>query len=88
MYVLFIFIINFFSDQNIICTNRDRWYINSTVNDEYVRNKIICILLDSFCNEFLEYAFFLFQFLLKDQSGYYNPIGKINSYICIFIFII
>ncbi|XP_025263596.1 uncharacterized protein LOC105259189 [Camponotus floridanus] len=60
--------------QNIICTSRDRWHVNSTINDEYVRNKIICILLDLFCNEFLEYAFFLFQFLLKDQSSYYNPI--------------
>lgn len=87
MYVLFIFIINFFSDQNIICTNRDRWYVNSTVDDEHVRNKIICILLDSFCNEFLEYAFFLFQFLLKDQYSYYDPIGKVNFYICIFLYL-
>ncbi|XP_070170436.1 repetitive organellar protein-like [Polyergus mexicanus] len=60
--------------QNIICTSRDKWYVKSTVNDEHVRKKIMCILLDSFCNEFLEYAFFLFQFLLKDQSSYYNPI--------------
>lgn len=87
IYTCIVYFSVFFSDQNIICTSRDRWHVNSTINDEYVRNKIICILLDSFCNEFLEYAFFLFQFLLKDQSSYYNPIGKINSYICIFIFI-
>ncbi|XP_039314559.1 uncharacterized protein LOC105193856 isoform X2 [Solenopsis invicta] len=60
--------------KNIICTSRDKWYVRSTINDEHVRNKIMYILLDSFCNEFVEYAFCLFQFLLKDQCSQYYPI--------------
>ncbi|XP_011875751.1 PREDICTED: uncharacterized protein LOC105566399 isoform X2 [Vollenhovia emeryi] len=60
--------------QNIICTSRDKWYVQSTIDDERVRSKIMCILLDSFCNELVEHAFFLFQFLLKDQSSQYYPI--------------
>ncbi|XP_050448925.1 metacaspase-2-like isoform X3 [Cataglyphis hispanica] len=60
--------------QNIICTSCDKWYVKSTTNDKHVRNKIIDILFDSLCDEFLEHAFFLFQFLLKDQSSYYTPI--------------
>lgn len=74
------FSILIFSDRNIICTSRNKWFVKSTINDEHVRNKIIYILLDSFCNEFLEHAFFLFQFLLKDQSSYYNPIGEVDFY--------
>jgi len=38
------------------------------------------MLLDSFCNEFVEYAFFLFQFLFKDQSSQYYPVGKVKFY--------
>ncbi|XP_018360746.1 PREDICTED: uncharacterized protein PF14_0093-like [Trachymyrmex cornetzi] len=60
--------------KNILRTSRDKWFVKSTVNDEHVRTKIMYILLDSFCNEFVEYAFFLFQFLLKDQSSQYYPI--------------
>ncbi|XP_071563681.1 uncharacterized protein [Temnothorax nylanderi] len=60
--------------QNIICTSRDKWYVKSTINDERVRNKIMHILLDSFCNEFIEHAVFIFQFLLKDQYSQYYPI--------------
>ncbi|XP_071626837.1 uncharacterized protein [Temnothorax longispinosus] len=60
--------------QNIICTSRDKWYVKSTISDERVRNKIMHILLDSFCNEFIEHAVFIFQFLLKDQYSQYYPI--------------
>ncbi|XP_011056238.1 PREDICTED: uncharacterized protein LOC105147133 [Acromyrmex echinatior] len=60
--------------KNILYTSRDKWFVKSTVNDEHVRTKIIYMLLDSFCNEFVEYAFFLFQFLFKDQSSQYYPI--------------
>jgi len=42
------------------------------------------ILLDLFCNEFIEHAFFLFQFLLKDQCSQYYPIGKLELYKHIF----
>ncbi|KAL6262909.1 hypothetical protein P5V15_005698 [Pogonomyrmex californicus] len=61
-------------NKNIIYTSRDKWYVKSTINDEYVRSKIMLILLDSFCSEFVKRAFFLFQFLLKDQSSQYYPI--------------
>ncbi|XP_018352292.1 PREDICTED: uncharacterized protein LOC108754466 [Trachymyrmex septentrionalis] len=60
--------------KNILRTSRDKWFVKSTVNDEHVRIKIMYMLLDSFCNEFVEYAFFLFQFLFKDQSSQYYPI--------------
>ncbi|XP_067208947.1 putative histone-lysine N-methyltransferase 1 isoform X2 [Linepithema humile] len=72
--------------KNIICTSRAKWHVKSTINDELVRNKIMYILLDSFCNECFEHAFFLFQFLLKDQSSQYYPIGKIKFlYVHIFV---
>lgn len=67
------------SDKNIICTNRAMWRVKSTINDECVRNKMINILLDLLCNDFIEHAFFLFQYLLKDQSNRYHPIGKVGS---------
>ncbi|XP_011701501.1 PREDICTED: protein PFC0760c-like isoform X2 [Wasmannia auropunctata] len=68
------------TDKNIICTSRHKWYVKSTINDESVRNKIIHILLDSFCNQFVEQAFFLFKFLLKDQCSQYYPID-LSSYV-------
>lgn len=42
------------------------------------------ILLDILCNEFIEHAFFLFQFLLRDQYSYYRPIGKVEFYMYIY----
>ncbi|RLU22399.1 hypothetical protein DMN91_004677 [Ooceraea biroi] len=60
--------------KNIICTSRAKWHVASTVNDERIRNKIVHILLDVLCVEFTQHAFFLFQFLLKDQSSQYHPI--------------
>ncbi|XP_032691072.1 protein dopey homolog PFC0245c-like isoform X2 [Odontomachus brunneus] len=61
-------------NSNIICTNRAKWRVRSTIHDEYVRNKLIYILLDSLCNNLIEYAFFLFTFLLRDQSSQFYPI--------------
>lgn len=36
------------------------------------------ILLNALCETFLEYAFYLFQFLVVDQYSNFYPIGKIN----------
>lgn len=68
-----------FSDKNIICTSRAKWRVMSTVHDEYIRNKLIYILLDSLCNGLIDHAFFLFTFLLKDQSNQFYPIGKMAN---------
>ncbi|XP_011149412.1 putative uncharacterized protein DDB_G0282133 isoform X3 [Harpegnathos saltator] len=62
------------TDKKIICTSRDRWRVVSTIRDERVRNKLMYILLDSLCNGLTEHAFFLFTFLLKDQSSQFYPI--------------
>lgn len=81
--LIYLFVL-IFSAKNIICTSRDKWYVESTITDERVRKELMYILLDSFCNEFVEHAFFLFQFLLKDQCSQYYPIGKVESYRHIF----
>ncbi|XP_014480408.1 PREDICTED: uncharacterized protein LOC106747425, partial [Dinoponera quadriceps] len=66
--------LDLFKNKNIICTSRAKWRVASTVHDEYVRNKLIYILLDSLCNGLIDHAFYLFTFLLKDQSSQFYPI--------------
>ncbi|XP_020287553.1 uncharacterized protein PF11_0213-like isoform X2 [Pseudomyrmex gracilis] len=67
--------LNLLKTHNILSTSRSRWYVKSIVNDEDIRNKIIYILLDLLlCNEYIEHAFFLFRFLIVDQSSQYYPI--------------
>ncbi|KAL0129526.1 hypothetical protein PUN28_001648 [Cardiocondyla obscurior] len=74
--------------KSIIHTNCEKWRVENTIEDQHVRNKVMQILMDSLCNDFIEYAFFLFQFLLKDQSSQYYPIDLslyVNKLIIIFL---
>ncbi|XP_043671202.1 MATH and LRR domain-containing protein PFE0570w-like isoform X2 [Vespula pensylvanica] len=59
---------------NIISTNRKNWNVISNAEDYYLRTNIISILLDALCEESSEYAFFMFQFLVKDQVNSFEPI--------------
>lgn len=63
-------------ESNIISSNRQDWNVVSKPEDCYLRTKIIQILLDALCKESSENAFFMFQFLAKDQNNNYEPIGK------------
>ncbi|KAL2722286.1 putative histone-lysine N-methyltransferase 1 [Vespula squamosa] len=59
---------------NIISTNRKNWNVVSNAEDYFLRTNIISILLDALCEESSEYAFFMFQFLVKDQVNRFEPI--------------
>ncbi|KAL2741693.1 putative histone-lysine N-methyltransferase 1 [Vespula maculifrons] len=61
---------------NIISTNRKNWNVVSNAEDYYLRTNIINILLDALCEQSSEYAFFMFQFLVKDQVNSFEPIGR------------
>ncbi|XP_014600002.1 PREDICTED: putative uncharacterized protein DDB_G0282499 [Polistes canadensis] len=63
-------------ESNIISSNHQDWNVLSKPEDCYLRTKIIQILLDALCKESSENAFFMFQFLAKDQNNNYEPIGK------------
>ncbi|XP_076625531.1 uncharacterized protein LOC143343955 isoform X2 [Colletes latitarsis] len=58
----------------IICTNRHEWEVQSTARDDYVRTQIMALLLDTLCDTSSSYAFYIFEFLLLDQSSNYYPV--------------
>ncbi|XP_076761437.1 uncharacterized protein LOC143429647 [Xylocopa sonorina] len=59
---------------NIISTNPNKWKVQSIEKDSAIRKQIITILLYTTSEMFPEYAFFLFEFLLTDQSSNFHPI--------------
>nr|XP_046486411.1 uncharacterized protein LOC124220962 [Neodiprion pinetum] len=59
---------------NMFCTNPSKWLVTSNPNDERVRVMIINLLLDVLCQELPEQAFYIFTYLLGDQSRIYHPI--------------
>ncbi|KAK1130371.1 hypothetical protein K0M31_018503 [Melipona bicolor] len=63
---------------NIIYTDPHKWKVHYTAKDISIRAQIITILLNALCETCLEYAFYLFQFLVVDQYSNFYPIGKMN----------
>ncbi|XP_043250610.1 uncharacterized protein LOC122396358 [Colletes gigas] len=59
---------------NIMCTNRDKWKVQSSAKDDYVRTQLMALLLDTLCDTSASYAFYIFEFLLLDQSSNYYPV--------------
>ncbi|XP_043522519.1 protein PFF0380w-like [Frieseomelitta varia] len=63
---------------NIIYTDPHKWKVHYTAKDISIRVQIITILLNALCETFLEYAFYLFQFLVVDQYSNFYPIDITN----------
>ncbi|KAK2585984.1 hypothetical protein KPH14_010557 [Odynerus spinipes] len=59
---------------NIMCVDRNNWNVASNAEDFNLRTNIIRMLLDVLCTESPEHAFFMFQFLVKDQTSNFQPI--------------
>ncbi|XP_015429186.1 PREDICTED: uncharacterized protein LOC107185923 [Dufourea novaeangliae] len=57
-----------------IYTTRNKWKVRNNEKDGHIRAQIISLLLDAFCETSPEYAFFLFKFLIVDQSSNYYPV--------------
>ncbi|CAK9800425.1 hypothetical protein ANTQUA_LOCUS2445 [Anthophora quadrimaculata] len=63
---------------NIIYTDPNKWKVKHNEEDSSIRSKIMTLLLDSLCKMFPEHAFFLFQFLILDQSGNFYPVDLVH----------
>ncbi|XP_053982924.1 MATH and LRR domain-containing protein PFE0570w-like isoform X2 [Hylaeus volcanicus] len=61
-------------ESNIIFTCRNKWKVRSNEKDNCARAQIMALLLNTFSNTSSKYAFFLFEFLMSDQSSNYFPI--------------
>ncbi|XP_046750004.1 serine-rich adhesin for platelets-like [Diprion similis] len=59
---------------NMFYTNRSKWLVTSNPNDERLRVMILSLLLDVLCQDLPEQAFYIFTYLLGDQSRIYHPI--------------
>ncbi|XP_012264370.2 uncharacterized protein LOC105690826 isoform X2 [Athalia rosae] len=59
---------------NMFYTKPDKWRVSSNPNDDLHRTVIIELLLDLLCQEFIEWAFYLFTYLLREQTHIYHPI--------------
>ncbi|XP_076231264.1 uncharacterized protein LOC143177284 [Calliopsis andreniformis] len=59
---------------NIIYPDRNKWKPRNNAKDDYIRARIVALLLDAFCKFSLEYAFFLFEFLVINQSSNFYPV--------------
>lgn len=55
--------------------DRKKWKTTSESEDENLRIPILKLLLKSLCLEHAEYAFTLFDTILKDQNNCFKPLG-------------
>ncbi|XP_066586768.1 uncharacterized protein [Prorops nasuta] len=76
--------LNILRQYNIIFTNRDKWSVKSTSEDEIFRKFVMNLLLEMLCRSSVEHAFFLVEFLLKDQISCFYPID-ISRYASILV---
>lgn len=64
----------------MFCTRRNKWQVDESIpNDEDYRVEVIVSLLRSLCDGYADHAYYIFTYILTEQTRIYLPIGNIAT---------
>ncbi|XP_076224089.1 uncharacterized protein LOC116433724 isoform X2 [Nomia melanderi] len=69
---------NLLKQSNIIYTYRGKWKVRNNVRDDDIRAQIVPVLLNMLCETSSKHAYYLFEFLIMNQSNNFYPIDLSN----------